>query len=191
MIDLSITLTGTAPLLMHNSRLADPINPASKALKAVTGKRMKTDEDHEKIGYLEFLGGLYLDDQVGPYIPGDNIRRALLDAAKLTKMGTRITRGLINVSDVNPLGGYDGPRTGEELWAKGFHHRASVKNGTNRVVRTRPWFPTWAVQADLVLDPSVLEVADIKLIAENSGQYIGLGDWRPRFGRFNAEVTAK
>lgn len=187
MIDFTITLTGTAPLLMHNSRLSNPLDPATKALKKVTGKRNKTDDDHEQIARLEFAGGLYLDPDVGPYIPGENIARALVDGAKLTKMGVKVTRGVFISTDVNPLA-YDGPRDEQKLWDAGWRHMASVKVGTNRTMRCRPWFPKWKVQADGVLDPSVLELDDLAAIADNAGSLIGLGDWRPRFGRFTATV---
>lgn len=187
MIDFTITLTGTAPLLMHNSRLSNPLDPATKALKKVTGKRQKTDDDHEQIARLEFAGGLYLDPDVGPYIPGENIARALVDGAKLTKMGVKVTRGVFISTDVNPLS-YNGPRTDDALWEAGFRHMASVKIGTSRTMRCRPWFSEWKVQADGILDPSVLELEDLKSIADNAGSLIGLGDWRPRFGRFTATV---
>lgn len=187
MIDFAITLTGTAPLLMHNSRLSNPLDPATKALKKFTGKRQKTDEDHETIARLEFAGGLYLDPDVGPYIPGENIARCLVDGAKLTKMGVKVTRGVFISTDVNPLS-YQGPRDDEGLWKSGNRHMASVKIGTSRTMRCRPWFPTWSVQAEGILDPSVLELDDIASIADNAGSLIGLGDWRPRFGRFTATV---
>lgn len=187
MIDFTITFTGTAPLLMHNSRLSNPLDPATKALKKVTGKRQKTDEDHETIARLEFAGGLYLDPDVGPYIPGENIARALVDGAKLTKMGVKVTRGVFISTDVNPLS-YNGPRDEGGLWNTGWRHMASVKIGTARTMRCRPWFPEWKVQADGILDPSVLELDDLATIADNAGSMIGLGDWRPRFGRFTATV---
>lgn len=187
MIEFTITLTGTAPLLMHNSRLSNPLDPATKALKKVTGKRNKTDDDHEQVARLEFAGGLYLDPDVGPFIPGENIARALVDGAKLTKMGVKVTRGVFISTDVNPLS-YNGPRTDDGLWEAGYRHMASVKVGTSRLMRCRPWFPEWRVQADGILDPSVLELDDLATIADNAGSLIGLGDWRPRFGRFTATV---
>ena len=187
MIDFTITLTETAPLLMHNSRLSNPLDPATKALKKVTSKRQKTDDDHEQIARLEFAGGLYLDPDVGPFIPGENIARCLVDGAKLTKMGVKVTRGVFISTDVNPLS-YKGPRAEQSLWDQGWRHMASVKVGTSRTMRCRPWFPEWAVQAEGVLDPAVLELDDLVTIASNAGSLIGLGDWRPRFGRFTATV---
>lgn len=188
MIDFTITFTGTAPLLMHNSRLANPLDPATKAVKKYTSKRNKTDEDYEHLARLEFTGGLYLDSDAGPYIPGENIMRCLVDGAKLTKHGVKVTRGVFIKTDVNPLA-FDGPRTDDGLWAAGYRHMASVKVGTQRVMRCRPWFPDWKVQADGVLDPAVLELEDLTTISGNAGSLIGLGDWRPRFGRFTATVA--
>lgn len=188
MINFAITLTGTAPLLMHNSRMSNPLDPATKAKKKYTDKRKKTDDDYETIARLEFAGGLYLDPDVGPYIPGENIARCLVDGGKLTKMGIKVTRGVFIATDVNPLS-FNGPRDEQGLWDAGWRHMASVKQGTNRVMRCRPWFPEWKVQAEGVLDPAVLEFEDLATIADNAGSLIGLGDWRPRFGRFTAAVT--
>jgi hypothetical protein len=176
-------------LLVHNARLSDPLDPAAKALKKLSGKRNKTEEDHLQLSRVEFEGGLYFDDVVGPYIPDQNIFRALVDGAKLTKMGVKVTRGLFLTTQVNPLA-YNGPRDVEGLWAAGNVHKASVKVGTQRVVRTRPWFREWGVEVEGFLDPSVMELAELQAVADNAGRFIGMGDWRPRFGRFNASVES-
>lgn len=130
---------------------------------------------------------MYLDPDMGPYIPGENIMRCLVDGAKLTKQGVKVTRGVFIKTDVNALS-YDGPRDVQALWDKGFYNMSSVKVGTSRVMRCRPEFINWKVQADGLIDPSVLELDDLNGISLNAGQLIGLGDWRPRFGRFTAEV---
>lgn len=191
MYEFTITIEGTAPLLMHNSRLANPLDPATRALKKVTGKRNKTEEDHAEMARLEFLGGLYHDPDIGPYIPGENIWRCLWDAAKKYKMGVKVKEGVFITSDINPLA-YGGPREATELWAdENFRHMASVKVGMSRTMRCRPQFREWRVAADGVLDPSLLEPSNLESIAETAGQLIGLGDWRPRFGRFIAEVKPR
>lgn len=189
MINFKITLTGTAPLLMHNSRLANPLDPATKALKKVTAKRSKTDEDHALVARLEHGGSLYLDPDVGPYIPGGNIERCLVDSARMSKQGVKVTRGVFINTDVNPVL-YRGPRDMDGLWDdESFRHMAAVKVGMARIMRCRPVFASWACEAEGILDPSVLEIDDLELIATNAGQMIGVGDWRPRFGRFTAEVV--
>lgn len=184
----TITIEGTAPLLMHSARLSNPLDPAAKALKAATSKRTKTDEDHEKVARLEHAGSLYLDPAIGPYLPGENIARCLVDAGKITKSGVKITRGVFVSSDVNPIA-YQGPRDAEGLWKdENFRHIASVKVGTARVMRCRPIFRTWRTQAMGILDTSVLTLEDLRSIAEQAGAMVGLGDWRPRYGRFTATI---
>lgn len=188
MAHFRLTCTGTTPLLMHNAQLSDPLNPIAKAMKRISAKRTKTEEDYEAMARLEFEGGLYLDPDMGPHVPGQNFERCLVDAARITKSGKKIERGVFVETNVNPLG-YKGPRTVAELWAdQNFRHSASVKVGTNRVTRTRPQFRTWTVAADAQYDPSVINLDELREIATTAGMMIGLGDWRPRFGRFTAEV---
>ena len=188
MIDIRLTLQGTAPLLMHNSRLANPLDPATKALSKATGKRKKTEDDHAEIARLEFLGSLYFDEEIGPYLPGENLQRALLDAARMNRRGKDVERGLFVTTDINPLV-YTGPRTREALWDdENFRHMASVKVTTSRTMRCRPIFREWATEVEAAFDPNVLDMGDIEGMAERSGLYIGLCDWRPRYGRFQVEV---
>lgn len=183
-MDFKITMEGTGALLMHSARLSNPLDPVAKAMKRVTGKRVKTDDDHEEVARLEHMGSLYMDPDVGPYIPGENIQRCLVDAAKVTKAGVKVTRGVFISSDVNPLS-YRGPRDVESLWKdENFRLMASVKVGTSRVMRCRPIFRDWKTEAVGMLDTSVLSFDEFQQIAATAGMMIGLGDWRPRYGRF-------
>lgn len=187
----TITLTGTADLLMHNARLADPLDPVAKAMKKISALRKKTEDDHLEMRRLEHLGSLYYDPKAGPYIPAENIERCLVDAAKRSRRGTDLKAGMVITTNVNPLA-YPGPRTPDELWAdENYRHLKSSKVTTNRVMRCRPLFRHWSVEADGVLDTGLLAKDDFIGIAETAGNLIGLGDWRPRFGRFTVEVTAR
>lgn len=189
MKELTIHITGVSPMLMHSARLSDPLDPATKALKAASTKRSKTDDDIEAVAEAEFMGSLYHDPEAGPYLPGENIMAALVAGAKLSRLGTKVTRGMLVKSDVNPLM-YDGPRDPVAMWRDGrFKHRASVKVQTSRVIRTRPVFLNWSTSADLLMDESQLDVDQLSRIANDTGAFIGVGDWRPRFGRFTAEIT--
>lgn len=188
-MDFRITLTGTGALLMHSARLSNPLDPATKAIKKVSGKRNKTDDDHAAMAHLEFVGSLYHDEHVGPYIPGENLWRCLYDAAKKSKRGQKVKEGLFIATDVNPVA-YPGPRDPEQMWAdENFRFFASVKVGMKRVTRCRPIFRQWSTEADGVLDTNILDFAELEQIAETAGLLIGLGDWRPRYGRFVAEVA--
>ena len=184
-----MTCEGTTPLLMHNSRLSNPLDDVAKAMKRISAKRTKTEDDHAELARLEHMGSLYFDTDIGPFLPGQNFERCLVDAARITKAGKKIERGVFIETNVNPIA-YDGPRTIEGLWDDvNFRHTASVKVQQNRVTRTRPQFRNWTAEADGMYDPAVINLEELAEIADTAGRMIGLGDWRPRFGRFKATVT--
>lgn len=189
-MNFRITMTGTSAVLMHNGRLADPLDPATKSLRAATAKRGKTDDDLANVSRLEMVGGLYFDPDTGPYLPADNLWATLRDAAKKTRQGKLVIEGVIITSEVNPLV-YPGPRDLPSLTENpNFVFRKTVVVQRQRIVRTRPIFQQWKCDAEGILDESVLDFADLKAIADRAGQLVGIGDWRPRFGRFEATVEA-
>jgi hypothetical protein len=184
-----LTLSGTAPMLMHNAQLSDEFNPVVLEMKKITAKKTKkTEDDRWELRRLEFVGSLYYDQDAGPYVPAANIEASLAKAAGLTRNGQDVKRGVRIVTDVNPLG-YRGPRNPDDLWKESsFVHNASVKVGTARIIRTRPIFRDWITEVEGVFDPTVVDFESLKMFAEKAGQLIGLGDWRPRFGTFDAEI---
>jgi hypothetical protein len=199
-INVSIGITGTTKLLMHADTLADPLDPKTKEFKRVSGKRTKTDADHEEMARLEYLAGLYLGTFEGkngvvmvvPAIPYRNVMKCLIEGARITKSGPKIERGLTMTGAEFPLI-YDGPTTPEKLYAdKNFVSRMSVKVGQARTMRCRPAFTSWALIAEAMIDPEVLSAEELQDIATNAGRFIGLGDYRKGggFGRFTAEVQA-
>lgn len=182
-------VTGTRPLIMHNVQLASPINKFAQAMKEISAKRIKTDEDRVELAHLEFIGSLYYDSQLGPYIPGTMVFAALREGARLTRSGKKIERGVDVVELTHPLI-YEGPRTPEELWNdSNFVDTRSVRVQSARVDRTRPIFNRWNVEFDLMCDPEVVDENEIKRIIQNAGSFAGFGDYRQMYGRFTATVT--
>lgn len=176
-------------MLMHSARLSDPLDPATKALAKVTGKRKKTEDDHAEAGRLEHAGGLYIDADRGPYVPGQNVEAVLFRAASRFKLMSALRAAMLIPGTVHPLI-YRGPRDAEGLWTdKAFVHRASVKVGTSRVIRTRPIFAKWQVEVSGELNTDEIDPERFEQIADVAGRLVGLGDWRPRFGRFDVRVS--
>jgi hypothetical protein len=188
MAKIKFKLTGIRPLLQHNEQLANPLNPVAKELKAITGKRNKTDQDHEDMAKIEFRGGIYISDS-GPYLPSTWIERALLDSAKKEKLGTTFKSYLQCDEDRLRLD-YKGPRTIQELWEAGFYDQRMVKVQTTKTLRTRPMFPVgWSILPTFIFDESHIEQRQIVRCMERAGDGFGIGDFRPRFGRFAVEVV--
>ena len=181
-----LKITGLTPLIVHNGQLADPLNKFSKAMKAVTGKRKKVDADYEELARLEFLGGLYLKDS-RPCMPSQALEAMMISAAKKQRKGADFKSGML--IEESPYIEYDGPTNPDELWAdERFRIVAGVKVSQSRVMRTRPQFPEWSIRFGVTYIEELLNKRDIIEVATIAGWQIGLCEWRPKFGRFKAEV---
>ena len=111
--------------------------------------------------------------------------RSIQDGAKLNRNGKLIERGVQMIgADIMPII-HDGPSTVEALWKGRFFDQRSVKIGTSKVTRTRPRFTNWTIECDLVLQADIIDEATFRQSVENAGMMTGLGDYRPRFGRFD------
>ena len=184
MEQIKIKITGTSPLMMHADTFANPLNPATKAHKELTGKRKKTDEDHLAIARSEFISGCYWSKDCGFYIPGQNMDATFLAGAKLQKLGTHWKRGALVLENRIKLL-HDAPATPDELWESPENVDCrGVKVGTSKIMRYRPIFLDWAAELTLTINPEVLDVQEAKKAIEDGGALIGTCEYRPRFGRF-------
>lgn len=177
-----------SPLLMHNERLADPLNEYALEISKISKKRGKTEADHLEIARLEFVGGMYFDDEIGPYIPIWNIVRSIQNAGKQHKLGATVLRGVVPATEKTPVV-YDGPRDIEGMWDAGtFALRKSVGIGSSRTMRTRPVFTDWQIDAEIEVDLTQLDFEKVNQLIFEAGKYQGLGDNRPVFGRFHGHA---
>lgn len=186
MKELKTTWTGIRPLIMHNGQLADPLNKYSRQLKEITGKRKKTDADHEDMARVEFEGGLYWDEEAGPYIPSDAIEATICAGAKKSRIGKDVQAAVFVQDEVVKLE-YDGPRTIDKLWKEPhrFVLRKAVRVTTSKVMRTRPMFPTgWSISFTVEYDENIVNESALRKSMIDAGSLVGICDWRPKFGRF-------
>jgi hypothetical protein len=185
---LIVKISSSGPMLMHACTLADPLHDETKAHKALTGKRKKTDEDHEAIAKSEWTSSLYIDDEMGPYLPGINIESCLFEAAKLRKLGKIMKRALF-VSEDKVKIEYRGPRTKDAMFKdKRFVDARPVKVSMARLIRYRPKFDDWTAQISVMFNPEQIDKGELVSVLHDAGSLVGLGDFRPRFGKFSIEV---
>lgn len=191
-MEFTIRVTGTRPLIMHNGRLANPLDDYTRQLKSVTKKRSKTDDDLAMIARLEARAGLYetTDGLVG--MPNQNLWRCVYDAAKAYKLGEDIKRSLIGDDAVVPL-----MIDGETISADEFFDRvpdglfyASVKVQRVRTMRARPIVRgKWTSVHTFELLDDVVDEHTLAPVLARAGRLVGLGDWRPTYGTFTCEVA--
>lgn len=190
-MEITITLTGICPMLQHNGRLANPIDPHTRALKELTAKRTKTDDDLIRIMATEARGGCWETPSGLLGLPTAAVWRSIYDSAKAFKLGEQIKRALLFADPeyVDPLL-IDGETQDCDIWVKDYDHidyRPAKVQG-RKVMRARPLIPAgWESTHTFELLDDVIDGRDLTPVIERAGRLTGVGDWRPTYGRF--EVT--
>lgn len=185
---ITYKVTGIRPLLMHNGRLNDPLDPATVYLKEVTSVKgkAKTEEIQLETRRREWLGGIYTDAKGRPCVTEDMLLGSLIEGARKSKDGRKAECVLCAESSF-PLE-YDGPKDITKLYEVPSFvdcRRAGVMG--SGVMRTRPRFNSWAVTATFQYDVDIIDAQTIHQAFQVAGRQCGIGDYRPRFGLFSVE----
>lgn len=189
-----IIVTGISPLLQNNPQTVDPFNHYAKAKKAITNKRTaKTDDDLLELGNLETESKLYFDDEIGVYIPATWITEAIICGGfSVAKIGRAKMRGGLFATEPKIKLKYRGMNKVKTItdvvMNPEFRHRMLLKQGQVRVPKDAPIFHGWSFETAVEFDDTVVDMGSLRRIVERSAKYGGFGDFRPTFGRANAEV---
>jgi len=201
MEQIKFKLTGESPLLMHNNRLANPLDKYSQEMSKKSGKRKKTIEDIWELARIEWEGGLYIDDGEIK-IPQRVINKCFERGATKQKNGMLWKTGCFVEEDNCPLS-YSGTKISVEnsnevlnpeldKYFKNHIYQAMVKVGQATLLRTRPIFEDWSLEVTVIFDETVINRESLVQAAKDAGRLVGLCDWRiekgGQFGRFGVEV---
>jgi hypothetical protein len=171
-------------LIMHNGQTANPLNSFSKAMKEISGKRKKTDADYEAMSNIEYQAGLYLNSKNEVIIPSRVLESVLVEGAKKSKEGKLALSGMFVDTDAILI--YEGGPMNIKQLMESPEHRicVAVRVGMAKVMRTRPHFKDWTAKFKVSVNEQVANEAQLKRWLEDAGSYVGIGDWRPRHGRY-------
>lgn len=187
---------GPSTLIVHNERLADPLDEITREIGGISKKRNKTEAEHEGIALREFVGSLYTEpviinsaDLNGQRIvmPAWNIVRCLQEGATRQKRGKDVLRGIYPLAEHAEMT-YDGPDDVGERWQGGYWLRKTVGVQRARTVRTRALFTGWGLTLPVEVDPNVFDVHTVRVAWHDAGIYVGLAEMRPVYGRFDGTV---
>ena len=189
---LSARITGLRPLVMHNGLMADPTNPAVIAIKKITAKGSKklTEHDYRERDKLEWDAGLYWSEDAGGIaIPSDNIERCIQEGAKKSRLGKDFAAAVFVQEAEVPIKHRLSGKPKDVIYADpGYTLRKGVKVQQARIIRIRPMVPSgWSAAFTVEFDESIVNGASVRDALVEAGAIIGLGDWRPKFGRFSVE----
>lgn len=179
-------------MLQHNGRLANPLDPYTRAIKAISGKRKKTDEDLMEMMRLEARGACWetTDGEVG--IPNAAVWRSIYNAATAFKRGEDMKRAL-GFADVTVPISVSGERLVCDEFVKDFDNidYRPVVIQRSRTMRARPIVREWSSVHEFTLLEDVIDVDNLVPILERAGRLVGLGDWRPTYGTYVAEMATE
>jgi hypothetical protein len=180
-------------MLQHNGRLANPLDDYTRQLRALTGKRKKTDDDLVTIMAIEARGGAYetADGFLG--VPNEYVWASIYEAAKAYRRGEDIKRALLMDLDVvEPLDLGAGPVPVDAFLADPAHvDYRPVGIGGKRTMRARPRIvPPWTSTHEAELLDDVIDLRDLAPIAERAGRLVGVGDRRPLYGTYELRIEA-
>lgn len=174
----NMTIVGSADLLLHAWN-CEAVEEKSLAKK---GSAVKKSDNLESYVRRNEDGLICL--------PVEYLRMSVVNAAKF-RQDPRSPRksamdlfkaAIVSLSSLSPIVNRDGAVTKE--WE--FEHKCRVQIQRNGITRIRPAFRAgWSVEASLmVLLPEYVDSASLHEVISSAGRLIGVGDFRPTYGRF-------
>lgn len=169
---ISVTVEGSADFLFHRWN-AEAVDEKAKAAK---NSKAKKSDDVESYVYRDNKGYLA--------IPGEYLRGAIIHAAKFRQDPRSPRKSAMDlfkaaVVVITPLASL-----GVKDWDYLDKRRVMIqRQGVNRV---RPAMKVgWTATFDLMVTlPEYVDQVFLRETIESAGRLIGLGDFRPTFGRF-------
>ena len=180
-------IQGLTPLRTHSAALADNLDTYAKAIKGLSKKRNKTEEDERELNRLEARGGMYVNNGK-VVLPAGNIKAALVDAAKSERKGESAKRSLQVGNDVQFS--FDGPTSPDDRAVDpACYDRRIVSLNPQRGTkgsRTRPIFSGWAASGTVLLDDVGIDPKDVERFLALVG-LMGLCEKHGGFGQFEVK----
>ena len=172
---VDVQITGVAALLFHRWS-CDAVAEKAKAAKGSKAKKSDNVESY-----------VYRDESRVLCLPGEYLRQSILTAAKF-RQDPRSPRksafdlykaGVVAMTELAPLGPTE--------WDYLDRRRVVVQR--NAVTRERPAMRAgWSASIQLqVLIPEYISPDALSDVLTNAGRLVGVGDFRPTFGRFRVD----
>jgi len=170
---VAVEITGTADLLFHRWN-NEAVAEKSKAKKGSAAKKTDNVESY-----------VYRNDAGEVCVPGEYLRGSIVNAAKFRqdprsprKSAMDLTKaGIIVLTPLASLG--------STKWDYEDQRRVVVQR--NAITRVRPAFRAgWKCSVELMVNtPEYIDQAFLRDLLSLAGRLIGVGDFRPSFGRFD------
>jgi hypothetical protein len=167
-----IQVQGVTPILFHRW-LVESVNEKANASK---GSKAKKSDDLESYVYRNEKGNLCL--------PGEYMRQAIIHAAKFRQDPRSPRKSAMDLFKAGIV-----PLTiladfGVKAWDYVDQRRVTIQR--NGITRRRPALNAgWSVEVEFLVNlPEYISPDALNETAQQAGRLIGVGDFRPTYGRF-------
>lgn len=169
------TIVGSAPFLFHRWS-CDAVEEKAKSAK---GSKAKKSDNVESYVYRDDAGELCL--------PGEYLRQAIIHAAKFRQDPRSPRKSAMDLFKAGVVSLTEHASFGVKDWD--YIDRRRVVIQRNAITRHRPAMRSgWTATVQLqVLTPEYIDMDSLSDVVTNAGRLVGVGDFRPTFGRFRVE----
>ena len=169
---VAVTVEGSSDFLFHRWN-CESIDEKAKTAKNSKGR--KTDDIESYV---------YRTDDGDLAIPGEYIRGSIIHAAKFRQDPRSPRKSAMDLFKAGVVSTTSLATLGVKEWDYLDRRRVMIqRNGINR---TRPAMKAgWRVTFDLLVTlPEYIDRQMLRETIESAGRLVGIGDFRPTFGRF-------
>lgn len=170
-----LSITGSSDIIFHRWN-CEAVEEKAKSAKGSAAKKTDNIESY-----------VWRNEEGLICLPGEYLRGAIINAAKF-RQDPRSPRksamdlfkaGVVALTPLAPLG--PDPKA-----AWDYEHACRVQVQRNGITRVRPAFKSgWTAELDLaVLLPHYISPQVLHETVNEAGRLVGLGDFRPTYGRF-------
>lgn len=170
---VAVTIQGVADLLLHRWNV-EAVDSKSKAKKGSAEKKSDNIESY-----------VYRDDDGNICLPGEYLRMSIIAAAKFQQDPRSPRKSAMDlfkaaVVSLTPLASL-----GAKKWD--YEDRRRVVIQRSGITRTRPAFKTnWKATFLMMVNlPEYIPPALLLETINSAGRLVGVGDFRPSYGRFS------
>jgi hypothetical protein len=167
-----IQLTGSADLIFHRWN----VEAVEEKAAAKKGSKAKKTDDLESYVYRDEKGSICL--------PGEYLRQSVIHAAKFHQDPRSPRKSAMDLFKAGLVVLTQLATLGSKKWEYEDRRRVTVQR--NGITRARPAFlKGWKAEIEFaVLLPEYISPTFLHDVLNTAGRLIGVGDFRPTFGRF-------
>ena len=170
--ETKVEIEGTAPLLFH----AWNVEAVREKAGAAKGSRAKKEDNVESY--------VYRNTQNHICLPGEYFRQSIIQAARYIQDPRSPRKSAMDLFKAGIIVLTDLASLGTEKWDMLDQRRVTIQR--NGVTRIRPaMLPGWRTSFELeVILPEYISREVLNAAAQSAGRLVGVGDFRPTYGRY-------